>query len=145
VSDAVQTLRDASRILVIDWPSPDVPESLARSGHTVIVKGGPGPRDYNARDLRDGEVVSRALGDAPESVDLVYVYRPEAEIAGIVEMAKQLGAATLWCQSGRSGPESDDPQGCWVSDDQSQRLRALAEAAGLRYIDDVYIGDAARA
>jgi hypothetical protein len=32
-------------ILVIDWPSKEVPETLARAGFRVVVRGGPGPED----------------------------------------------------------------------------------------------------
>jgi hypothetical protein len=47
-----EILKTANTILVIDWPSKDVPESLARAGFQVIVKGGPGPGDYCLRTHR---------------------------------------------------------------------------------------------
>jgi hypothetical protein len=144
VSDARDALRTTSSVLVIDWPSPDVPESLTRAGYRVIVKSGPGPRDYAVRELNDGEVVSRPFGEAPDHVDLVYAYRPEPELPGIISAARQMGAATLWWQSGMSGPDTDDPRGCWVSEEQSRRVCALAQSQGLGYVDDTYIGDAAR-
>ena len=75
----------------------------------------------------------------------MYAHRPEAELPGIISMAKQLGARTLWWQTGMSGADSKDPRGCWVSETQSRRVRELAESEGLDYVDDVYIGDAARA
>ena len=145
MDEAVQTLREANTILVVDWPSADVPESLTRVGRRVIVKGGPGPRDYSVRELRDGEMVARPLGEPPDRIDLVYAHRPEAELPGIISMAKQLGARTLWWQTGMSDADSKDPRGCWVSETQSRRGRELAESEGLDYVDDVYIGDAARA
>jgi hypothetical protein len=111
----------------------------------VYVKSGPGPSDWSLREIRDGEIVSRPQGRAPERADLVYAYRPETELAAIISTAKGLGAATLWWQSGRSGADTADPRGCWVGDEQSRRIRALAEGAGLVYVDDLYIGDAARA
>jgi predicted CoA-binding protein len=149
VTDAIETLRSAHSVLVIDWPSPDVPESLARAGFQVIVKGGPGPRDYAVRELVDGELVARALGEVPSRIDLVYAHRPEPELAAIVAGAKQLGARTLWWQSGLSGPvgaggPDKDPKGVWVEEEQSRRIRALAESEGLAYVDDVYIADAVR-
>ncbi|HTQ56764.1 MAG TPA: hypothetical protein VMI94_19995 [Bryobacteraceae bacterium] len=45
-------LEGVERVLVIDWPSPEVPELLARSGLQVVVRGG------------------------PDRVDLVYTFRP---------------------------------------------------------------------
>ena len=145
VSKAVQTFRDARRVLVIDWPSPDVPDTLVRTDHQVFVKEAPGSRDDSLRELSDGEVVVRPLGEAPQRVDVVYAHRPEGELAGIIATAKQLGARLLWWQSGVSGAGTKDPNGCWTSDEQSQRVRELAVTAGLRYVDDVYIADAARA
>jgi predicted CoA-binding protein len=146
VTDAVGTLRNARGVLVIDWPSSDVPDALVRAGHEVYVKSGPGPRDYNVRELRDGEIVARPLGEAPGHVDLVYAYRPEAELPAIVSAARQLGARALWWQSGHADADAavTDPRGCWVSDEQSGRIRELAESQSLGYVDDVYIGDAAR-
>jgi predicted CoA-binding protein len=144
VTDALDTLRLCRSVLVIDWPSPDVPDSLARAGYTVFVKGGPGPRDYSARELRGDEVLTRATGEPPTHVDLVYSHRPPAELEGIVAIARELGALAVWCQSGLAGPDMNDPKGTWVSDESSWQARALVEAAGLRYVDDAYIGDVAR-
>jgi predicted CoA-binding protein len=132
MSDALTVLREAETVVVVDWPAPEVPESLVRAGFTVFVKGGPGPRDYSVRELRDGDVVSRPLGDRPERVDLVYAYRPLSELPGIVAIGKELGARALWWQAGPSGPEPDD----------SRRARQIAGEAGLAYVDDVFIVDA---
>ncbi len=144
MSDATQTLQPTSSVLIIDWPSRDVPDSLARAGYTVTVKGGPGPEDYSAYELRDGEVVASHVGRAPEKVDLVYCHRPPTELPGIIAMATELGAQALWCQSGLADTETKDPKGCWVSEETSRQARQLVEAVGLRYVDDVYIGDAVR-
>jgi sugar phosphate isomerase/epimerase len=142
--DPAETLRACRSVLVIDWPSADVPESLARAGRTVIVKGGPGPRDYSARELRDGELVTRRIDGPPGHIDLVYAHRPLAELVGIAALAKQLGAKGVWRQSGLSGPESKDPRGCWLPAEESRQGREIVESAGLRYVDDVYIGAVAR-
>jgi predicted CoA-binding protein len=132
MSHALRILGEADAVLLVDWPSPEVPESLARAGYSVFVKGGPGPRDYAVRELHDDEVISRSLADRPERVDLVYAYRPLSELAGIVAIGKELGARVLWWQS--------DTQVA----DESRQARELAESAGLAYVDDVYIADAAR-
>jgi predicted CoA-binding protein len=144
MSDATQTLEATRSILIIDWPSRDVPDSLARAGYAVTVKGGPGPEDYSAYKLRDGEVVASHVGRAPDQVNLVYSHRPLTELPGILGMATELGAQALWCQSGLADAETNDPKGCWVSEEASGQARQLVEAAGLRYVDDVYIGDAVR-
>jgi predicted CoA-binding protein len=139
-----QILKAARAVLVVDWPSRDVPDTLAEGGYEVFVKGGPGPRDYGRREFRDGKVVVRPLGQAPDHADLVYAYRPLAELPGIIELASTLGAAAIWRQSGLAGDGENDPRGCWVSGDESRQARGLVESAGMRYVDDTYIADAVR-
>src|SRR5215470_12936161 len=80
---AARVLATARTILVIDWPSRDVPGSLAFAGFTVFVKGGPGPTDYATWELDSGEPVSRQLGREPDQVDLVYCHRPVGELPDI--------------------------------------------------------------
>ena len=87
MSEAEQILRGAGTILIVDWPSRDVPDTLARAGYTVLVKGGPRPDNYWAYEVRNGEVVPRRTGQAPAAADLVYSHRPVAELPGIVAMA----------------------------------------------------------
>jgi hypothetical protein len=145
VDRARRILAGAGSILVIDWPSREVPASLATAGYTVIVKGGPGPADYTAWELSDGEPVTRPLGRAPGHADLVYCHRPFGELASIVAMAQGLGAMAVWRQTGLTATGDKDPGGCWVPPAESEQGRALAAAAGLAYVDDVYIVDAIRA
>jgi hypothetical protein len=42
--EARSVLARSPSVLLIDWPSRDVPATLAAAGFTVIVKGGPGLR-----------------------------------------------------------------------------------------------------
>jgi predicted CoA-binding protein len=142
---AARVLAETRSVLVIDWPSRDVPASLAFAGFTVFVKSGPGPADYAAWELDRGEPVSRPLGREPGRVDLVYCHRPFDELPGIVALAGRLGARALWWQTGLTSGGSKDPSGCWAPPEESRRARELATAAGLAYIADVYIGGAARA
>ena len=65
MSDAGQVLDTARTVVVIDWPTKDVPEALARAGYTVLVKGGPEPDNYSAYEVQGTEVVSRRTGAAP--------------------------------------------------------------------------------
>ena len=143
--DARKILAEARNVLVIDWPSRDVPATLAGAGFAVTVKGGPGPADYTAWETVDGEVVTRPLGRAPEHVDLVYCHRPIEELASILSLAQSLGAAVVWRQSGLAASGAKEPDGCWTPPGESEQGRDLAAAAGLGYIDDVYIADAVRA
>jgi predicted CoA-binding protein len=139
-----EILKSAQTILVIDWPSKDVPESLARAGFQVIVRGGPGPTDYSTYKLIDGKIVEAKLGHAPERADLIYSHRPFDELPGIISMAKEIHAKTIWTQSGLCAAGINDPKGCWVVDDELHSARRLVEAAGLNYISQPYIGDVAR-
>jgi predicted CoA-binding protein len=144
VSEAEQILRTAGTILVVDWPSKDVPETLARTGYTVVVKGGPGPADYSFHELRDGEIVRRPAGGPPPGADLVYAHRPVDELAGIASLARQVGAIAVWYQSGLASAGTKDPHGCWMEPAASQTARTVIEAAGLTYVESPYIADEVR-
>jgi len=144
VAEAGQILRETGSVLVVDWPSKDVPETLTRAGYTVLVKGGPEPDNYWAYEVRDGEVVSRRTGEAPAAVDLVYSYRPVEELPGIAAMAQRLGARAVWLQSGLASDGTKTPDGCWMDQAASQAARAVVESAGLAYIEAPYIADEVR-
>jgi predicted CoA-binding protein len=144
MTEPERILSAASSILVVDWPSRDVPETLARAGYSVVVKGGPEPDSYQAQEVRDGEVVPRSVGPPPDHADIVYSHRPLAELPGIVRLATDVGATTVWCQSGLASAGVDDPKGCWVPEDESRQARSTVESAGLAYIEDAYIADVAR-
>jgi predicted CoA-binding protein len=141
---ADSVLRGTTTVVVVDWPSRDVPGALASAGLRVFVKSGPGPADYTVWETRDGQVVSQPYGRVPGSADLVYAYRPLSELPGIARLAQSLGAKALWRQSGLADGGGKAVDGCWLPPGESQRGREIAEAAGLAYIDDVYIADAAR-
>jgi hypothetical protein len=142
---ASRILAQARSVLVIDWPSRDVPATLAGAGLTVTVKGGPGPTDYTVWEVADGEPVTRRLGHPPDHADLVYCHRPFGELASIITMAQELGATAIWRQSGLTSTGAKAPDGCWTPPGESQQGRELAAAAGLNYIDDIYIAGAVRA
>ncbi len=131
-------------MLVVDWPLVDVPETLARAGYATVEHGGPEPDNYSAYELKDGAVVMRRLGRAPEHADLVFTHRPVDELPQIVEFAKSIGATAVWIQSGLAAGGTPDRKGCWLSDDESHRARGIVESAGLSYIQEPYIADAVR-
>ena len=63
----IEILRAVETVLVIDWPSKEVPELLAQARLRVPVRGGPGPEDYsiyqiNNNDVNNGEVLIEMLG-----------------------------------------------------------------------------------
>ena len=89
--------------------------------------------------------MSRPLGHEPGRVDLVYCHRPLRELPGIIALAGRLGARALWWQTGLTSDGSKDPSGCWVPPGESLQARELSGAAGLAYVDNVYIADAVRA
>jgi len=139
-----ETFKNIDTVLVIDWPSKDVPESLALAGFHVVVRGGPGPGDYSVYELNNGKVVPQHLGRPPERAELIYSHRPASELAGIIATAKSLSAETIWTQSGLSAAGVNNPKGCWVPEQELRLARNLVESAGLTYITEPYIGDVAR-
>ncbi len=141
---AREILKSARTILVVDWPATDVPESLARAGFEVIVRGGPGPEDFSAYEMQGDAVVPRHVGRAPDRVEVLYSHRPLTELPGLLKFAVQLQAKAIWYQSGMASRGEKDPKGCWIEDGDSQESRALVEAAGLVFLYDSYIGDVAR-
>ena len=144
MSDAGQVLDTARTVVVIDWPTKDVPEALARAGYTVLVKGGPEPDNYSAYEVQGTEVVSRRTGEAPAAADLVYSYRPIEELPGIVALAQRLGARAVWVQSGVASDGTKAPNGCWMDQAASRAAREIVESAGLAYIEAPYIADEVR-
>jgi predicted CoA-binding protein len=143
LTEAEQVLASATSVLIVDWPSRDVPDTLARAGYTVVVKSGPEPENYSFYLVENDEIAVRA-GGPPGRIDLLYFHRPLDELPGLIAMARETGARALWGQSGLASAGVKDPRGCWVPDDASRHARGLVEAAGLQYIDSVYIADAVR-
>lgn len=139
--EAAGPLAGVRSVVLIDWPSRDVPDALARRGLTVVSNDG--PDEYNAYELVGDEVRVRSVDGLPERADLVYTHRPIDELPEIVETAKELGAKIVWLQSGRDASGAKDPRGCWLSADDARKAREIVKAAGLGYIDSPYIGDAA--
>ena len=131
-------------MLVVDWPTPDVPETLARSGFEVVVHGGPGPEDWTAYRAQEGEVTLTRVGRPPDRADLVYSHRPLDELPEIVQMATQVGARAIWVHSGRAEGGAKDPKGCWMPAEDSAMAREIVESAGFVDVEEPYIADVAR-
>ncbi len=144
LTSTAQVLADARTILLVDWPSRDVPDTLARHGLEVVSKDGPGDADYNAYELDGGSVRVCGVGRRPDRADLIYSHRPIDELPEIVATAKAIGVRTVWSQSGMDATGAKDPHGCWLPAEDARKARDIVERAGLRYIDAPYIADVAR-
>ncbi len=90
-----------------------VPAYMQRNGWRII------PVNPHA-DVILGEPVYQTIGDIPEQVGLVDVFRPSQEAAGVARQAVLAGASALWLQLGIVSAEA----------------RAIAESAGLLYVED---------
>jgi predicted CoA-binding protein len=139
-----QILSASKSVLVIDWPSRDVPNALTLAGFAVVVRGGPGEAEYSAYETSNDEIVSRPVSHAPAHIDLVYSYRPLDELPKIIAIAQRFGAKVVWIQSGLASAGARDPKGCWVPEHEARQAHGLAKSAGLEFLTQPYIGDAAR-
>jgi predicted CoA-binding protein len=90
-----------------------VPAYMQRLGWRII------PVNPHADHIL-GEQVYRRLGDIPEQVGLVDVFRPPWQAPDIARQAVAAGATALWLQLGIASAEA----------------RAIAEGAGLLYVED---------
>ena len=90
-----------------------VPMQMQMAGYRII------PVNPHA-DVLLGEKVYRSLGEVPEPVDLVNVFRPSAETPAVVRQAVAIGAKAVWLQLG-------------ISSDEARRI---AEEAGLDYVEN---------
>ncbi|MGB6058939.1 MAG: CoA-binding protein [Microthrixaceae bacterium] len=100
-----------------DKAAHQVPAALIRAGYTVI------PVHRTATEIL-GQKAYPTLGDIPVPVDIVDVFRPSAEVAGVVEKALAIGAPTIWVQQG-------------ITSDEGRRL---ANQAGVNYVEDNCLG-----
>jgi predicted CoA-binding protein len=90
-----------------------VPAYMQRHGWRII------PVNPHASEIL-GEPVYRTLADVPEQVGLVDVFRPPWQTPDIARQAVAAGATALWLQLGIASAEA----------------RAIAEGAGLLYVED---------
>src|SRR5215471_18073887 len=113
-------------VLLVDWPSQDVPRALLAAGFLVlsanlatgtasaygIVDPGNAPPSADGVEIiaaeRGGDpaLLIHALDAVPVHVDAIAVFRPEAEHVAIARRAVALGARALWVQRGRLGDDA---------------------------------------
>jgi predicted CoA-binding protein len=130
--DGLAILRATRTILLIDYPGRVVPDTLARAGFDVVAHEGPGPDEYRRYTAHPdtGDVTRSEGGPAPGHADLVFSYRPVAELPGIVEEARRIGATAVWLhQDGANG-------------DELPESRQIVADAGLVSIAEPFILDA---
>ena len=90
-----------------------VPAHMQRHGWRII------PVNPHADEIL-GEQAYRTLDDVPGQVGLVGVFRPPWQAADLALQAVAVGATALWLQLGIA----------------SAKARAIAEGAGLLYVED---------
>lgn len=111
---AQQLLNESKSILLVDWPNINLPYALLKAGFIVFSYS---PDKYSEAELLtekphnteglsifpvtdDGAEVYLSLekpDNSPETVDIVHIYRPEAELPGIFEKhVLPLGAKAIW-------------------------------------------------
>ncbi|MGH2778204.1 MAG: CoA-binding protein, partial [Actinomycetota bacterium] len=76
-----------------------IPQRLKRAGFKII------PVNPAADEVL-GEKAYPTLADIPERVDIVDVFRPSEEAAGIAREAVEIGAKALWLQIGVTSDEA---------------------------------------
>ncbi len=119
VRTPAQLLADAKVIAVVGASrhpakaAHSVPRQILRHGWRVI------PVNPYAEEIW-GQRCYRALADIPEPVDIVNVFRPAADAADVARQAVAIGAKALWLQQ----------------DIVSAQARAIAETAGMDYVED---------
>jgi uncharacterized protein len=94
-------------------PAHYVPAHMQRHGWRII------PVNPEGTEIL-GEPVYRTLAEIPEPVGLVDVFRPSAATPDVARQAVAVGASALWLQLGIA----------------SEEARAIAEGAGLLYVED---------
>lgn len=132
-------------ILLIDWPSPEVPRALLKSGFKVFCYSPNGytraeivaeyPEEVNQQDVfppknkGEGYLIFYPVPDSPGKVDIVNIYRPGDEHAKIIaDHVIPLGAKCIWLQAPVCSAEA----------------RLLAEQRQLIFIEGYDIAEIAR-
>jgi hypothetical protein len=90
-----------------------VPAHMQRHGWRIV------PVNPYAEQIL-GEPAYRTLAGVPEQVGLVDVFRPSGQAPDVARQAVAVGATALWLQLGIASAEA----------------RAIAEGAGLLYVED---------
>jgi predicted CoA-binding protein len=88
-------------ILLVDWPSPEIPRTLVNAGFTVFSYS---PEKYSQALIEitapgEFELIFRQMDHSPGAIDLVLIYRPPEEHEAIIKgHVLPLGARVIWLQ-----------------------------------------------
>ena len=123
--DELKSLLDNSCTVAIVGLSTD-PEKTSSKIAGILIEAGYDviPVHPTASEIL-GRTAYATLADIPVPVDIVDVFRPAAEAAGIAAQAVEIGAKTLWLQLGIASEEATQ----------------IAAAAGLQYVENRCIGE----
>jgi len=123
--DELKSLLDSSRTVAIVGLSTD-PEKTSSKIAGILIEAGYDviPVHPTATEIL-GRKAYATLADIPVPIDIVDVFRPASEAAGIAEQAVAIGAKTLWLQLGIASEEATQ----------------IAAAAGLQYVENRCIGE----
>lgn len=124
----VEILRNA-RVIAVVGASDDpakaahrIPVALRERGWTIL------PVNPNDPEVL-GVPSVRSVADLPDGVDVVDVFRPSEEAEDVVREVVARGIPAVWLQKGIASPAA----------------RAVAEAAGVAYVEDACMNVVARA
>ncbi|MDH5422023.1 MAG: CoA-binding protein [Acidimicrobiia bacterium] len=98
-----------------------IPEVLLNAGYTMI------PVHPTAQEIL-GQTAYASLAEVPVLIDIVDVFRPSAEAAGIAEQAVAVGAKAVWLQAGITSAEAGE----------------VARQAGVAFVEDLCIGETSK-
>lgn len=124
----VRTLLESAKTVAVvgastdpDKPSHRIPKSLVDAGFDVI------PVHPSAEEIF-GRPAVRSIEEIDRHIDIVDVFRPAEEAPAIAHQAIAAGAGAVWLQLGISSDEA----------------RAVADEAGVGYVEDLCIGATVR-
>lgn len=118
--DAIVAILERTRRVAVVGLSPNawrssngVAMALQRDGYEIV------PVNPREREIL-GEQCYPTLAEVPGQVDLVNVFRREEHLVDVTRAAAAIGAPAIWIQEGLV----------------SEEARAIAEAAGMTYVED---------
>jgi predicted CoA-binding protein len=121
---ALKSLLDSSRTVAIVGLSTDPEKTSSKIAGILIDAGYEVIPVHPKAETILGRTAYPSLAEIPVPVDIVDVFRPAEEAAGVAEQAVAIGAKTLWLQLGIA----------------SEQARSIAEGAGMQYVEDACIG-----
>lgn len=122
--DALKSLLESARTVAIVGLSTDPEKTSSKIAEILIDAGYDVIPVHPKADEILGRTAYASLADIPVPVDIVDVFRPADEAAGIARQAVEIGAKTLWLQL----------------EITSSPARSIATDGGLHYVENTCIG-----